>query len=127
MHTRTSFADTTAAGTIPGNGSPTEGGAALARSKDELWQEFRNLVSAGDALLRSTTSLSGEALAQVREQFREKLATARSRLTDASRTALDKGRDAAVATDDYVRANPWPAVGVALVVGLLAGILVARR
>ncbi len=78
MHTRTSFADSTAAGTIPGTGSPSEGGAALARSKDELWQEFRNLVSAGDALLRSTTSLSGEALAQAREQFREKLATART-------------------------------------------------
>ena len=126
MHTRTSFADSSAAGAIPGTGSPSEG-AALARSKDELWQDFRNLVNAGDALLRSTTNLSGEALAQAREQFRERLGAARIRLGEASRMALDKGRHAAAATDDYVRANPWPAVGVALVAGVIVGVLVARR
>ena len=48
-------------------------------------------------------------------------------LGDASRVAMDKGRYAASATDDYVRANPWPAVGVALVTGLVAGVLIGRR
>ena len=130
MHTRTSF-DDTAHGTFVGPGPSGNGelgtGAALARSKDELAAEFRNLVSAGESLLRATTNMSGDALAQAREQFRDKLAVAKRGLSDASRVAMDKGRDAASATDDYVRANPWPAVGVALVTGLLAGVLIARR
>ncbi|HYR00765.1 MAG TPA: DUF883 family protein [Casimicrobiaceae bacterium] len=101
--------------------------ANLARSKDDLVNEFRNLVSAGDALLRSTTSVSGEALAQARDQFSAKLADAKGWLGDASQTALDRGRYAAGAADDYVRANPWPAIGIAVAAGVVAGALFARR
>jgi ElaB/YqjD/DUF883 family membrane-anchored ribosome-binding protein len=101
--------------------------ADLERSKDDLVNEFRNLVSAGDALLRSTTSVSGEALSQARDQFSAKLADAKDWLGDASRTALDKGRYAAGAADDYVRANPWPAIGIAVAAGVVAGALFARR
>ncbi len=101
--------------------------AALAHSKEDLVDEFRNLVSAGEALLRSTTSVSGEALAQAREQFGAKLADAKGRLGDASRAALDRGRYAAGAADDYVRANPWPAIGIAVAAGVVAGALFMRR
>jgi ElaB/YqjD/DUF883 family membrane-anchored ribosome-binding protein len=101
--------------------------ADLERSKDDLVNEFRNLVSAGDALLRSTTSVSGETLAQARDQFSAKLADAKGWLGDASRTAYDKGRYAAGAADDYVRANPWPAIGIAVAAGVVAGALFARR
>src|SRR5512143_128343 len=114
MHTRTSSA-------------MSDDAADLARSKDDLVNEFRNLVSAGDALLRSTTSVSGEALAQARDQFSAKLADAKGWLGDASRTALDRGRYAAGAADDYVRANPWPAIGIAVAAGVVAGALFARR
>ncbi len=110
-----------------GDASLADGGRALARSKDELMNDFRNLVSEGEALLRSTASLSGEALAQAREQFRERLVDARARLKDVSRGAMDRGRRAATTTDDYVRANPWPAVGIAAGVGLVLGVLLARR
>ena len=130
MHTRTSF-DDTAHGTFVGTSTSGNGemaaGAALTRSKDELVAEFRNLVAAGESLLRATTNLSGDALAQAREQFRDKLTVAKQGLADASRVALGKGRYAASVTDDYVRANPWPAVGVALVAGLVTGVLIARR
>jgi len=127
MHTRTSQDDTRSfAGTIGGNGE-MEASAALSRSKEELVAEFRNLVSAGESLLRATTNLSGDALVQARDQFRDKLAVAKRQLSDASRAALDRGRYAASVTDDYVRANPWPAVGVAMLAGILAGVVVARR
>ena len=129
MHTRTSLTTLPMAPSwarTAGNGEMAAG-AALARSKDELAAEFRNLVSAGESLLRATTNMSGDALAQAREQFRDKLAVAKRGLGDASRVAMDKGRYAASATDDYVRANPWPAVGVALVTGLVAGVLIGRR
>jgi ElaB/YqjD/DUF883 family membrane-anchored ribosome-binding protein len=129
MHTRTSYDESTRAfaGTTASGNGEMAGGAALARSKEELVAEFRNLVSAGESLLRATTNLSGDALAQARDQFRDKLAIAKQQLSDASRVALDRGRYAASVTDDYVRANPWPAVGVAMLAGLLAGVFIARR
>jgi ElaB/YqjD/DUF883 family membrane-anchored ribosome-binding protein len=104
-----------------------EGGAALGRSKDELVQEFRNLISEGETLLKSTTSLSGEALAQAREKFRDKLADAKTRIDALSTAAQEGGRRAVVATEDYVRENPWPAVGIAAGVGFVIGALTLRR
>ena len=99
----------------------------LGRSKDELIKEFRNLINDGEALLKSTTTLSGEALAQARAQFRARLADARTRVDEVSRTAREKGRQAAVATDRYVHDNPWPAIGAAVGLGLVIGYLAARR
>jgi len=110
-----------------GTASLGESSRALARSKDELMNDFRKLIGEGEALLRSTASLSGEALAQAREQFRGRLVDAKARVGEASRVAMDTGRQAAAATDDYVRANPWPAIGIAAGLGFLVGALLVRR
>ena len=99
----------------------------IARSKEALMRDFRNLIRDGEALLRSTSNLSGDAFAEAREQFRVQLANARTRVSAASRVAAEKGRWAALVTDDYVRANPWPAVGVAAGAGFILGTLLARR
>ena len=40
---------------------------------------------------------------------------------------LEKTKLAAKATDDYVRDNPWQAVGIAAMAGLVLGILISRR
>ena len=110
-----------------GTGAQGDANRALAKSKDELMKDFRNLIRDGEALLRSTSNLSGEAFAQAREQFRLQLANARTRVAAASRIAAEKSRQAAVVTDDYVHANPWPAIGVAAGVGFVLGALFARR
>ena len=100
---------------------------ALARSKDELMREFRNLVRDGEAFLRATSNLSGEALAQAREQFGSQLAKMRTQIGTASRVAVDRSRKAALATDEYVHANPWPAIGAAAALGFLLGAVRSRR
>ncbi len=110
-----------------GTASLGESSRALAQSKDELMNDFRNLISEGEALLRSTAALSGEALAQAREQFRGSLVDAKARVGEASRVAMDRGRQAAAATEDYVRANPWPAIGIAVGLGFVIGALLVRR
>ena len=104
-----------------------EGGAALGRSKDDLVQEFRNLIGEGEALLKSTTSLSGEALVKAREQFRDKLVQAKTRVDELTAAAQEGGRRAVAAADDYVRENPWPAVGMAAGLGFVIGALTIRR
>ena len=41
--------------------------------------------------------------------------------------ALDRAKATARATDEYVRDNPWQALGVAAAVGVLVGLLMSRR
>jgi ElaB/YqjD/DUF883 family membrane-anchored ribosome-binding protein len=114
----------------PVNAAPMkfhDGAEALARSKDDLVRDFQNLINEGEALLKSTTNLSGEALALARESFRAKLTDAKMQVDALSNAAHDGGRQALRAADDYVRTNPWPAVGVAAGLGLLVGAMTLRR
>ena len=104
-----------------------DGSQALARSKDDLVNEFQKLISEGEALLKSTTSLSGEALAQAREKFRDTLKDAKTQVDALSEAARAGGRRAVGATEEYVRENPWPAIGMAAGVGFLIGALSFRR
>lgn len=104
-----------------------EGRAALDRSKDELAREFRKLIGEGEALLNASASLSGESLVLAREQFRVGLAEAKSSIDALSTTAQENGRRAAVAADEYVRANPWPVVGMAAGLGFVIGAMAIRR
>jgi len=100
-----------------------DGTEAIARSKDELMKEFENLVGAGEALLKSTSGLSVDA----RDAFSTRLADAQSRYHELTRAARVKSRKAATATDEYVHANPWPAIGIAAGIAFVVGAITMRR
>jgi ElaB/YqjD/DUF883 family membrane-anchored ribosome-binding protein len=52
---------------------------------------------------------------------------AKARIADAGHLAAQQTREAAKAADDYVRENPWTAVGIAAGVGILIGVLINRK
>jgi ElaB/YqjD/DUF883 family membrane-anchored ribosome-binding protein len=127
MHIGTNTSNTPADGTSFRPAPYSGNSEALERSKEELVKDFHHLIDDGEALLKSTTNLSGEALTQALTDFRARLADARTRLDEASHAAREKGRQAAIATDRYVHEKPWPAIGVAAGLALVTGFLVARR
>jgi ElaB/YqjD/DUF883 family membrane-anchored ribosome-binding protein len=47
-------------------------------------------------------------------------------LADAEKLLVQKSKEAADIADDYVRENPWSAVGIAMGVGLVLGLLIRR-
>jgi ElaB/YqjD/DUF883 family membrane-anchored ribosome-binding protein len=57
----------------------------------------------------------------------DSLRTAKVKLGQAQEVVIDKAKIAAQATDDYVHANPWKAVGFAAAIGVIVGMLIARR
>ena len=63
----------------------------------------------------------------VRAKAEESLKSAKLGLAEAQAAVVAKTKEAALATDEYVRANPWESVGVAAAVGLVIGMLIARR
>jgi len=96
-------------------------------SKEKLVADLKVVVADAEELLRATASQAGEKVAAARERIQASLATAKVKLSDAERALLEKSKLAAKATDEYVRDNPWQAVGVAAVAGLVLGVLISRR
>ena len=96
-------------------------------SKEKLVADLKVVVADAEELLRATASQAGEKVVAARERIQASLATAKVKLSDAERALLEKSKLAAKATDEYVRENPWQAVGVAAVAGLVLGVLISRR
>jgi len=96
-------------------------------SKQKLVADLKVVVADAEELLRATASQAGEKVTAARERIQASLATAKVKLTDAEHALLEKTKDAAKATDEYVREHPWQAVGIAAAAGLVLGVLISRR
>jgi len=94
---------------------------------DQLLADLKTVMSDAEALLRATSAQTGEKIQEVRARAEESLRQAKARLSSIEDEALQRARQAAQYTDEYVRENPWQSVGIAAGVGLLLGLLLARR
>lgn len=95
-------------------------------SKEKLVQDLRVVVNDAEELLKATAGQAGEKVAAARERIQENLVAAKERLVAAERVVVEKTKQAAKATDEYVHENPWKAVGIAAGAGLIVGMLIAR-
>ena len=89
--------------------------------------DFRAMITDSEDLLKAAAVVSNETFKVARTKFEEKLKLAKASLAEASQPLLAQTRETLVATNKYVRANPWRAVGVSAAVGALIGFLIARR
>lgn len=100
-------------------------------TREKLREDLRAVMTDAEALLRSTAGQAGdkvsEAAVTARAKLQESLRTARERLSEAEAALMDRTRAAARATDQYVHDNPWKSIGVAASVGVIVGMLIARR
>ncbi|MDO8692658.1 MAG: DUF883 family protein [Sheuella sp.] len=96
-------------------------------AQDKLISSVKLSLNDAEALLREAASATGERATQLREQALASLKQTREALYDAQDEVLAQGRRAVRATDEYVHDNPWQAIGVAGMAGLLLGVLLSRR
>ena len=96
-------------------------------SKEKLVADLKVVVADTEELLRATASQAGEKVTAARARIEASLASAKIKLSDAERALLEKTKEAAKATDEYVHDHPWHAVGVAAGIGFVLGILIGRR
>lgn len=96
-------------------------------SKEKLVADLKAVVADADDILRATAGAAGEKVGELRQKIEAKLRDAKERLADAEAVVVDKAKQAATATDDFVHEHPWKAVGVAAAVGLAIGVLIGRR
>ena len=95
--------------------------------KDKLVADLKVLIGDTEELLRATAGQAGEKMASARERIQASLAVYKEKLIDAEEAVMERTKEAARATDEYVHDHPWQAVSVAAGVGFLLGMLIARR
>lgn len=103
--------------------SPAQAGSP----RDKLMSDLRVVIEDAEELLRLTTGQAGERVAEMRARIEKRLARAKDELARLQSAALDQARVAAKATDEFVHDRPWTSVGVAAGIGLLVGLLIARK
>lgn len=94
---------------------------------DRLAEDFRTVVTDAEQLLRQVASQAGEGYADARERLEASLSQARQGLSALEESVAGNARRAGRATDGYVRNHPWESIAVGAGIGLLVGLLVARR
>ena len=105
----------------------TQASEMVDASKDRLVADLKVVVADAEELLKATASQAGEKVAAAREKIGESLREAKYQLSRAEEAIIDRTKQAAKATDEYVQENPWRAVGVAAGIGLVIGLLIGRR
>jgi ElaB/YqjD/DUF883 family membrane-anchored ribosome-binding protein len=96
-------------------------------TRDQIVDQFSSVISEAESLLSKATHETGEKARDLRSQAEARLLTAKLKLQELQGQAVERAKDAARATDDYVHENPWQAIGVAAAIGMIAGLLISRR
>jgi ElaB/YqjD/DUF883 family membrane-anchored ribosome-binding protein len=98
-----------------------------ASSKEKLVSDLRNLVADAEELLKATASQAGDKIGVARQKIEQSLIEGKKALADAEKTIVEKSKEAAEIADDYVRENPWSAIGIAAALGLVVGLLIRGK
>jgi ElaB/YqjD/DUF883 family membrane-anchored ribosome-binding protein len=96
-------------------------------SAEQLMDDLQTVLEDAEALLSATAGQAGERVQQVRARAEETVRAVRDRLAAAQDEVTRRAREALDDADEYVRENPWQALGVAAGVAFLIGLLAGRR
>ena len=95
--------------------------------RDKLVDEFSSVLSEAETLLDKASRETGDKARDLRSQVEARLLSAKLKLQELEGAAVDRAKQAARVTDDYVHDHPWQAIGIAAGVGLAVGMLMNRR
>ena len=96
-------------------------------SANQLIDDLTAIIRDAESLLRATAAQTGDKVEEIRARAQESVRAAKERLATIEDQALEHARALAGDADDYVRDNPWQAVGIAAGIGLVLGLLMSRR
>jgi ElaB/YqjD/DUF883 family membrane-anchored ribosome-binding protein len=100
---------------------PTQTGA-----RDQLMNDLKTVIQDAESWLRNS-SLTGDDLKAAKEKFERTLVSAKADLLHYQEIVVEKTKEAAKATDEYVHENPWRSIAIGAGIGLLLGVAIARR
>ena len=96
-------------------------------ARGKMVDEFSAVLTEAEDMLKRASNETADRAKDLRSHVEAKLLTAKLRLQELQGQAVDRAKETARATDDYVHDNPWQAIGVAAVLGFAVGLLMNRR
>ncbi len=94
---------------------------------EQLIEDLHTVIRDAESLLKATAAQTGEKIQEVRTRAEASVRQAKERLAGVEEEAVQQAKVLAGDADEYVRGNPWQAVGIAAGVGLVLGLLISRR
>ncbi|AHG19150.1 membrane protein [Chania multitudinisentens RB-25] len=96
------------------------------KTERDIDQDVTLLADTLDEVLRDSSSKTQEELGELHRKAKSVLRHARARFNDSS-NLTQHAQDVAAHANSYVRSNPWQGVGIGAAVGIVIGVLLARR
>jgi ElaB/YqjD/DUF883 family membrane-anchored ribosome-binding protein len=104
-----------------------KGTELIAKSIETMTGELKAVIEHAENLLKATKKPKDSAFKLARAKFETTLKNAKSEVLDLEHDMAEKVKDAAYTTGNYVKTHPWNMAGVGAGLGLLVGVLVARK
>lgn len=95
--------------------------------EEEFVEQIKHSLDEAERMLQQAAEATGEKAEELRDSALRSLRRTREHLYSTQDELIAQGRRAMRATDDYVHDNPWRAIGMAGLVGVLVGALICRR
>ena len=90
-------------------------------------RDVQNVVSEAQELLKTVKDEGASQMDAVKSKLANQYDVARQKFGEIQTTVSDGAKVAYDTTDEYVRTNPWTAVGIAAAAGAIIGFLASRR
>lgn len=89
--------------------------------------DMKTLVRDAQELFREATVSTGEKAEELRNKGLVMLEAAMEKAHEIQSVAMEKGKQAAQSTDEFVHEHPWKAVAISAGIGLVVGMLISRK
>lgn len=96
-------------------------------ARNKMMSELKSVIKDAEDLLKNTELQTSEGFKLARAKFESTMNNAKNELLHLEETVVDRAKDAVRTTDEYVQDHPWNSVGLGACVGLLVGLLIARK
>lgn len=100
---------------------------ASRQARAALRQEVRKLIAGVENLLRLVRNAADPEVARVRAEVESAAAATKRALAERAGEMRRQASETLEAGDRYVREQPWQAIGVAAISGVVIGLLLGRR
>ena len=101
--------------------------AASGAARDKLMDELKNAIGEAETWLMDAASQESIVPSETRARFDDTLRTAKSDLRKLEDSVIARSCDAARSVDAYVHDNPWKAASLGAALGVIVGLLIARK
>lgn len=98
----------------------------MSSANTKLYDDLQQVIKDAEELLKNAEHQTDAGFQSARAKFESTLRNAKAEIGRIEDAVVTKTKDAARATDTYVKENPWQSIGLAAGIGLLLGVVIGR-